>query len=101
MPIEDTSSGTDTALAGAHPDLMTTVRRWVEDLPAGATFTAAQIGVYLPGYADDHPSRRGAMIRALLNQGLIEFAGYGPRAVADGWDRPTRVWRRAGKADRG
>lgn len=87
-------NGTDRALAGAHSDLLTLAQQWVSHLPVGATFTAAQMALYLPPHADDKPCRRGALVRELQRRGYIEFAGYGPRAADDDWDAPARVWRR-------
>ena len=101
MPLNSNASGTDKALAGAHRDAMTLARQWVAGLPEGATFTAAQMGPNLPGYVDDKPCRRGAVIRELNRRGYIEFAWYGPRAADDDWDAPARVWRRTGKAIEG
>ncbi|WML63198.1 hypothetical protein [Rhodococcus sp. AH-ZY2] len=94
----NTPHGADKALAGAHPDMMTLARQLVADLPEGATFTAAQLALYLPGYVEDKPSRRGALMRELNRRGYVEHAGYGPRATADDWDAPARVWRRTAKA---
>ncbi|WP_302071319.1 hypothetical protein [Rhodococcus ruber] len=100
MNSPNTSQHERAALDSAHPDLMPLARQWIADLPAGATFTAAQMGTNLPPYADDKPCRRGAVIRELNRRGLIEFAGYGPRAAEDDWDAPARVWRRTGKPAR-
>ncbi|WP_240795031.1 hypothetical protein [Rhodococcus zopfii] len=87
-------SGTDKALAGAHRDLLSVAQHWISHLPTGATFTAAQMALYLPPHADDKPCRRGALVRELQRRGYIEFAGYGPRSADDDWDAPARVWRR-------
>ncbi|MEE2058266.1 hypothetical protein [Rhodococcus artemisiae] len=87
-------NGAANALAAAHSDLLALAQHWVSHLSPGATFTAAQMALYLPPYADDKPCRRGALVRELQRRGYIEFHGYGPRAADDDWDAPARVWRR-------
>ena len=91
---QNTAHGPEAALAGAHSDLLALAQQWISDQPAGMTFTAAQMALYLPPYVDDKPCRRGALVRELNRRGYIEFAGYGPRAADDDWDAPARVWRR-------
>lgn len=91
---QNTAHGPEAALAGAHSDLLALAQQWISDQPAGMTFTAAQMALYLPPYVDDKPCRRGALVRELSRRGYIEFHGYGPRAADDDWDAPARVWRR-------
>lgn len=88
------AAGVDQALDNAHPDLMTLASQWLATLSAGAEFTGGQLWEHLPGYVADHPGRCGAVITNLNRRGFIEFAGYGARSAGDGWDRPTRIWRR-------
>lgn len=82
------------AADNARSELFTQGFSYVENLPAGYTFTAADVFEYIAPHADDHPSRHGALIRALQQKQLIEFAGYGPARRPAAWDAPSRMWRR-------
>jgi hypothetical protein len=77
---------------GVHPDLFTIGAAYVRNLPEGFVFTAADLGAFLPLYADDHSSRHGVLIRYLYRRGLIEFYGYGPARRPGDWDAPARHW---------
>lgn len=89
--------GPDNALLAAHPDLWPLALQRLDGMPTGTEFTAAQLAEDLPGYADDKPSRLGALIRELNRKGYVEFHSYGPRAIPGDWDSPARVWRRTAK----
>ncbi|OZF57021.1 hypothetical protein [Rhodococcus sp. 14-2470-1a] len=78
----------------ARSELFTQGILYVENLPVGYTFTAADVFEFIPGFADDHPSRHGALIRALQHKQLIEFSHYGPARRPSNWDAPSRHWRR-------
>ena len=87
-------SGIQQASDNARSELFTQGFAYVQNLPAGYTFTAADVFEYIAFHADDHPSRHGALIRALQHRELIEFAGYGPARRPGAWDAPSRLWRR-------
>lgn len=94
MHSQSNPSPTDNVLAAAHRDLLAVAQQWISHQPAGTTFTAAQMALYLPPHANDKPCRLGALVRELNRRGYIEFHGYGPRAADGDWDAPARVWRR-------